>query len=98
VTLQGSGDVAKITSEDFDSWRENPITQAVFKHLERTGEQAHAMWTGALDVEEAPDPQKLMLLRTELNAKLKFISDMLNIELSDIQEESNERASDGRRD
>jgi len=77
--------MTKISDEDLDAWRENPITQAVFKHLERTGEQAQEMWASVLKADAAPDPQKLLLLHTELKAKLAFIAEMLNLEPRDIE-------------
>ena len=85
--------MTKITSEDFDSWRDNAVTQAVFKHLERKELELHEFWRGVLTEGEAPDPNRFALLHAELRAKRTFIRDMLGLELSDIQEEPDARAS-----
>ena len=85
--------MTKIISEDFDSWRENPITQAVFRHLQNTAERAHDTWAQILSADATPDLEKVLLIRAELKGKLDFVSDMVNLELTDIQEEPDARAS-----
>jgi len=77
--------MTRISADDFDAWRDSAVTQAVFKHLERTGEQAQEMWASVLKADVAPDPQKLLLLHNELKAKLAFIAEMLNLEPRDIE-------------
>lgn len=76
-----------ITDEDFEGWRANPITEAVFAHLKAMQQSIHHTWAGALGGDIPSDPMPTHLLRIELTAKLEFIEDMLRIELRDIQEQ-----------
>ncbi len=78
-----------ISDEDFASWKDNVITQAVFAHFGEVRKIAHDRWAGLLSGEVPSDPRPMQLLQVELKAKLEFIEDMLSLELSDIQEEDN---------
>ena len=74
-----------ITQDDFESWRDNTVTQAFFSHLIETKAYAHEQWVGILSGEVPLDPMATQLLRVELKAKCEFIDDVLKLELSDIE-------------
>lgn len=76
----------KITEEDFSSWRDNAITEAVFAHLKAMEAEAEKRWLGYLRGETPLDPAALQILQAEIKAKLEFIEDILTLELEDIQE------------
>jgi hypothetical protein len=79
--------MTRFTEEDFDAWRENAITRAVFSHLQDMKSQGERLWTDKLKSEIDPDPRRIHVEQIELKAKLEFIEDMLGIELGDIQED-----------
>src|SRR3990167_8025624 len=88
-----------ISEEDFSSWKDNTITQAVFAHLNDVKGQISERWIGLLNEEIAADPRLMQLVQVELKGKLEFIADMIGLELSDIQEEEDagtERSADPR--
>ena len=89
------GSMAKkkpISEEDFSSWKDNRITQAVFAHLNEVKGQISERWIGLLNEEIAADPRLMQLVQVELKGKLEFIADMIGLELSDIQEEEDDGA------
>lgn len=77
----------RISDEDFDAWKHNPITLAVFAHLKQMKAVGEQMWVSKLREEIDPDPRKVHVTQIELKAKLELIEDMLDIELKDIQED-----------
>ena len=77
----------RISEEDFDAWRHNPITLAVFAHLKEMTAMGERLWIAKLREEIDPDPRKLHVTQIELKAKLELLEDMVNIELGDIQED-----------
>jgi hypothetical protein len=83
----------RITEEDFDAWKHNPITEAMLAHLRRARERARQFWIDQLqqtDGREAipADPVYLAYLRIELRSKLEFIADIEALSLEDIQEDA----------
>jgi hypothetical protein len=82
-----------ISEEDFQSWKDNVITQAFFAHLRDVEKMAHEQWIGLLSGEIPADPRPMQLTQVELKAKLEFIKDAIEIELSDIQEEEKNAGS-----
>lgn len=85
-----------ISLEDFQSWKDNVITQAFFRHLKEIEQLAHQQWISLLTAEIPADPRPMQLTQVELKAKLEFIQDALAIELSDIQEEEESHAGSPR--
>lgn len=77
----------RISDEDFDAWKHNPITLAVFAHLKEMAALGERMWISRLREEIDADPRKLHVTQIELKAKLELIEDMVNIELGDIQDD-----------
>ena len=75
-----------IEPDDFESWRDNAVTQAFFQHLKDVKEMAHQRWIGLLSDKVSLDPVATQLVQVELKAKLEFIDDVLGIELADIAE------------
>lgn len=84
----------KITAEDFDAWKENAITRAVLAHLQEVADAARNRWLGYLEGEVPADPRFMQMLHVELKAKLEFIAQMQELELSDIQEEDDATGTD----
>lgn len=77
----------RISEEDFDAWKHNPITLAVFAHLKEMASLGERMWLSKLREEIDADPRKVHVTQIELKAKLELIEDMVNIEIGDIQDD-----------
>ena len=73
----------KIEPEDFDAWRDNPITQAFLRCLQSKGDEAKERWLTASWNDGNADP----LLLADLRAVGRFVEDAVKIELKDIQDE-----------
>lgn len=86
--------MTRISEEDFDAWRENAITRAVFAHLKEMQIACETAWVNQLRAEVAADPRVIQLLQVELNSKSTIIEDMLTIELGDIQEDEQQGATE----
>lgn len=87
----------KISQEDFDSWRDNPITQAVFAHFSATGEKIKEEWVGFLLGPVPYETTEWQLRHADARAKLWMIAELGNLELSDIQEEEDDGDTGKRR-
>ena len=70
-----------IEKDDFESWRDNPITQAVFEVMKRHGEEAKAKWLTASWEQGSTDPALL----ADLRARAEVCEDYRNITLEDLE-------------
>ncbi len=77
----------KITAEDFDSWRDNAITQSVMAEFGGMLDDINDFWVAQLNAATPSDPLLLAFLQVELRAKRELINDLINIQLGDIEEE-----------
>lgn len=75
-----------IDQEDFELWRDNPITLAVVKRLDAVASECQARWSAMLTTPSA-DARALELLRAELAAKIEFVTEFRGLSLEDIQDE-----------
>jgi uncharacterized phage-associated protein len=80
----------KIEKDDFEAWRDNPITQAVFKAFDMLGEKAKQQWLTASWQNGNTDP----LMLADLRARAEVVEDFRNVSLDDLEEWLDE--SDGK--
>jgi hypothetical protein len=71
-----------ITKEDFEAWRDNPITEAVFKAFDNLGERAKADWLAMSWGAGQCDP----LILADLRARAEVIEDFRKITLEALEE------------
>ena len=76
-----------IDKQEFEIWRDNPITQAVHDLLRVKSEECKLKWVSASWDAGFCDPIELAQLR----AKREMIDDMLNLSYEDIVDEEYER-------
>ena len=50
----------RISQEDFTSWKDNTITQAVFSHLQEVASQVDERWLSLPNGEVPPDPHPII--------------------------------------
>lgn len=79
-----------IDKDEFDAWRDNEVTQAVFRLLERKQDEAKQKWLAVFDGSDDVDPQKLLGFRIALRAKADVMGEIMDLAFEDI-EESNEQ-------
>jgi hypothetical protein len=72
-----------LTKEDYDSWRDNPVTQAVHEALRRKAEAAKAAWVdaswGSGEVSE--------VLLADLRATANICNDIRGLRFEELEEE-----------
>jgi hypothetical protein len=64
----------KITKEDFDAWKGNPVTEAVFKALEAVAEEAKQKWVEASWGGGQSDPLVLREMKGRAEVALGLVS------------------------
>ena len=72
----------RIAKEQFDAWKENPVTEEVFRALQAMAETSKEEWVAASWGQGIAD---LNMLR-ELRARADAAQDMIDIEYSDLEE------------
>ncbi len=72
----------KIEKEDFDSWRDHPITQEVMRAFDLLGEKAKEKWLAASWGRGQCDP----LLLADLKARAEVVQDFREITFEDLEE------------
>jgi uncharacterized phage-associated protein len=72
----------KIEKDDFEAWRDSPITQAVFAAFDKLGESAKDKWMAMSWGEGKPDPLQL----ADLRARAEVVEDFRKVTLADIEE------------
>lgn len=70
-----------IDKDDFDAWRDNPITQAVFKEMGALGVRAKEAWLSASWDAGNLDPQLL----ADLRATAHTCEFLVNLDHGDIE-------------
>lgn len=76
----------KITKEDFDAWRDNIVTEEVFRAFDRLGEEAKTQWLAISWGKGVCDPVKL----ADLRARAEVVEDFRALKFEDIEEWLNE--------
>jgi hypothetical protein len=64
----------KITKDDFDAWKGNPVTEAVFKALEAVAEEAKQKWITASWDSAQCDPLMLREMKGRAEVALGLVS------------------------
>ena len=72
----------KITKEDFESWRDNPVTEEVFRAFDRLAEKAKQDWLAKSWVHGSCDP----LYLADLRARAEVVEDFRKITIEDLEE------------
>lgn len=70
-----------IEKEDFDSWLENPVTQAVFRALSMKAQEAKEKWVRSSWNEGQNDP----LLLADLRARAEIAQDITELKHEDLE-------------
>ncbi len=82
----------KIEKEDFDTWRDNPITQEVFRHVTAIAERAKEKWLSVSWAGGNADP----LMLADLRARAEIAGELASLEFEDIEDEERERHTSDR--
>jgi uncharacterized phage-associated protein len=72
----------KITKEDFESWRDNPVTEEVFRAFDWLGEKAKQQWLAMSWDKGNCDP----VLLADLRARAQVVEDFRKIEFTSLEE------------
>ena len=73
----------KIEPEDFAAWRDNPITEIVFRYLKKQAAACKDEWLAASWGAGNSDP----LLLADLRAKEQMLTDLSELKYEDIADE-----------
>jgi 3-deoxy-D-arabino-heptulosonate 7-phosphate (DAHP) synthase len=82
--------VTKITREDFEAWRDNPITQFVMGHLKEKAQECEDVWKGLLSAPSF-NGESLMVRQADLRARREALAQVAELELTDMIEEDEEQ-------
>lgn len=72
----------KITKEDFESWRDNIVTEEVFRAFDRLGERAKQTWLAASWGKGRCDP----VLLADLRARAEVVEDFRKLSYETLEE------------
>lgn len=72
----------KITKEDFESWRDNIVTEEVFRAFDRLGERAKQTWLAASWGKGNCDP----VLLADLRARAEVVEDFRKLSYETLEE------------
>jgi hypothetical protein len=73
-----------ITREEFEAWRENPVTQRVFGIVGAMSAQSKAAWMAASWEQGRADP----LVLADLRATARVADDLVGLAFEDIEEKA----------
>lgn len=71
----------KITKEDFETWRDNPVTEEVFRAFDRLAERAKAEWLSMSWDKGQCDP----VVRADLKARAEVVQDFREMTHEDLE-------------
>lgn len=71
-----------ITEDDFEAWRDNEVTQAVFRTLSALGDRAKGNWLHA----SWNNGENSDLLLADLRAREEIIRDLVNIGFDELED------------
>jgi len=80
-----------MTEEDFDEWRDSPVTKEFFAYLKTTEEDARARWNDLLDIDTGMD---LARLKVELATIVRVVRDIPTISYEDMTEDDESERSE----
>lgn len=72
----------KITKEDFDLWRDNIVTEEVFRAFDKLVQRAKDQWLAASWGAGIVDP----VLLADLRARAEVVDDFRKIDFEDMEE------------
>lgn len=72
----------KITKEDFEQWRDNIVTETVFKAFDKLGDRAKRQWFAASWGKGQCDP----VLLADLRARAEVVEDFRNLTFETLEE------------
>lgn len=72
-----------ITREDYESWRDNPVTQAVYEALRRKADAAKTAWVDA----SWSSGQVSEVLLADLRATANICNDIRGLTFEELEEE-----------
>lgn len=75
-----------IGREDFDMWKDHPVTVHVFNKLKEVADAAKDKWLASSWDQGASDP----LLLADLRARAEVVNDLITVSYEDIDDSSNE--------
>jgi uncharacterized phage-associated protein len=73
----------KITKEDFDAWRDNPVTEEVFRALRNVETRAKQTWLDKSWNAGVTDP----VLLADLRARAETVTDLCELTFEELEEE-----------
>lgn len=71
----------KIEPDDFEQWLAHPVTEEVFRALDKLSEQAKQKWLDMSWKSGNADPMML----ADLKARAEVIDDLRNLKLEDLE-------------
>jgi len=83
----------EITREEFEAWRQNAVTEAVFDVLRSKTAEAQRQWLDASWAAPRIDDQ-LYLLLADLRGGAKLAHDIVNMTFEDLQSEIGDGSED----
>jgi hypothetical protein len=76
----------KITKEDFESWRDNIVTEEVFRAFDKLGQRARDQWFAASWGKGICDP----VLLADLRARAEVVEDFRMMTFATLEEALND--------
>lgn len=80
----------KTSKEDFDLWRDHPVTEQVFRALESLGEEAKRVWLQASWGKGQCDP----VLLADLRARAEVVNDLRELTFEQLEAALNDDESE----
>lgn len=82
--------MSKITKDDFEAWKANPVTEAFHHRMVCMVEELEEGWIEALE-QNSIKADDLVALRMELKAKRELLIELHNATLEDINDSDEEQ-------
>ena len=74
----------KISQDDVDAWKANPVTEAFFRRIDVITGELHIAWEAALV--QPIGLTELQMLRIEIKSKLDLIDELAEVTAEDIND------------
>lgn len=71
----------KTTKEEFEAWRDHPVTEDVFRALKQLGEEAKSVWLQASWGKGQCDP----VLLADLRARAEVVNDLRELSFEELE-------------
>ena len=83
-----------MTEDEFSAWRDDEITQAVFKWIEQTVHASEEAW--GKDLNGGMPDDILPMMRARLSERARLATEIINIAYEDLADEQSERSDSDR--